>query len=293
MRTREYAGRADLRAMQRLVQEAWAVVGSKNERHVGDVAWADTHIPGRQDEFRRVLFEEEGRVVAWAWLFRPSTLDYQLRPGRSELLETVLDWFEDVAEADELSTSALASDAEARERLRVRGYEPEEDGPWFAYLAHDLTDLPAPAPPDGFELRTMRGDEDIPARAAVHQAAWKPSRVTEASVRDTMGTWPYRADLDCVAEGPDGRFGAYALAWYDDANRVGELEPVGTVPELRRHGLGRAVNLFALRRLHEVGAATAIVYCRGDDAYPAPKLLYESVGFRAHDRSVSYVKRGK
>jgi hypothetical protein len=53
MRTREYAGRADLRAMQRLVQEAWAVVGSKNERHVGDGAWADTHIPGRQDEFRR------------------------------------------------------------------------------------------------------------------------------------------------------------------------------------------------------------------------------------------------
>ena len=58
MQTREYAGRADLLAMQRLV---------------GDVAWADTHSPGRQDEFRRVLFEEDGRVVAWAWLFRPST----------------------------------------------------------------------------------------------------------------------------------------------------------------------------------------------------------------------------
>ena len=44
MQTREYAGGADLRAMQRLVQEAWAVVCSKNERHVGDVAWADTYV---------------------------------------------------------------------------------------------------------------------------------------------------------------------------------------------------------------------------------------------------------
>jgi len=277
--------------MQRLVQEAWAVVGSKNERHVGDAAWADTHIPGRQDEFRRVLFEEEGHVVAWAWLYRPSTLDYQLAPRRPELLDTVLDWFEDVAEADELSTSALATDAEAHERLRARGYGPEEDGPWFAYLAHDLTDLAAPSPPAGFELRTIRGDEDVRARTAVHQAAWEPSRVTEESVRDTMGTWPYRADLDCVAEAPRRRFGAYALAWYDDANRAGELEPVGTVPELRRHGLGRAVNLFALRRLKEAGAESAVVYCRGDKAYPVPKLLYESVGFRAHDRGVAYLKQ--
>jgi ribosomal protein S18 acetylase RimI-like enzyme len=55
-------------------------------------------------------------------------------------------------------------------------------------------------------------------------------------------------------------------------------EPACT-PGHRRLGLGRAVNLFALERLREEGAQLALVACRGDDAYPIPRKLYESVGF--------------
>lgn len=40
--------------------------------------------------------------------------------------------------------------------------------------------------------------------------------------------WPYRASLDCVIEATDGRFAADVLAWPDDENGVGLLEPVGT-----------------------------------------------------------------
>ncbi|MGH2883033.1 MAG: GNAT family N-acetyltransferase, partial [Solirubrobacteraceae bacterium] len=126
---------------------------------------------------------------------------------------------------------------------------------------------------------------------AVHRAAWEPSRMTEETVRATMATWPYRFDLDCVVEAPDGSFASSVLAWLDDANRVGEFEPVGTAPAHRRRGLGQAASLFALGRLRDAGAETAVVYCRGDAAYPIPKLLYESVGFRRHDRTVRFVAR--
>jgi hypothetical protein len=51
------------------------------------------------------------------------------------------------------------------------------------------------------------------------------------------------------------------------------------------------VNLDALRRLRAAGAERAIVLCRGDEDHPAPKLLYESVGFRQHSRSVDFRKR--
>ena len=71
---------------------------------------------------------------------------------------------------------------------------------------------------------------------------------------------------------------------------MGELEPVGTDPRFRRRGLGRAVNLFGLERLREVGARAAIVGCRGDDGHPAPRRLYESVGFTELSRNVRYVK---
>ena len=76
-----------------------------------------------------------------------------------------------------------------------------------------------------------------------------------------MATPPYRPTLDCVIEAPGGRFAAYALLWPEDATGVGELEPVGVREEFRRRGLGAAVCSFALRRWHEEGGHTAIVYC--------------------------------
>jgi ribosomal protein S18 acetylase RimI-like enzyme len=87
-------------------------------------------------------------------------------------------------------------------------------------------------------------------------------------------------------------FAAYCLAWLDERNRVGELEPVGTDPRFARRGLAAAVCTFALARLREHGARTAVVYARGDAAYPAPKRLYESIGFRPFTRSVTF-RRGR
>jgi ribosomal protein S18 acetylase RimI-like enzyme len=113
--------------------------------------------------------------------------------------------------------------------------------------------------------------------------------VTVESFTNVQAAWPYRTDLDCVVEAPDGSFAAYCLAWLDDANDVGELEPVGTHPDHRRRGLASAVCRFAHQRLREEGATRAIVYSiAGSDA----TTLYESIGMREHSRSIGLVKRG-
>jgi len=109
----------------------------------------------------------------------------------------------------------------------------------------------------------------------VHRDAWEPSRVTEASYARVQEAWPYRKTLDCVVEAPDGRFAASAILWPDDANGVGELEPVGVRPEFRRLGLGAAVCTFALQRWFEEGGRRAIVYCESEPAC----ALYASIGF--------------
>jgi ribosomal protein S18 acetylase RimI-like enzyme len=288
-----YASPDDLRTMQALVQEAWRLGGPKNERHVGDLAWSAFQHAGREREWARRLWFDGGELVAYGWLYLPeATLDWQLHPQlpqRSGLLDAVLDWFEAEAEGD-LATSALAEDAAALETLRSRGYAVVEGRPWTAYLARDLSRIAEPAVPAGFTLRTV-GPEDVVSRVDAHRSAFEPSRVTVASYRNVMAAWPYRPELDCVAVAPDDRVASYVLVWYDDANRVGELEPVGTHREFRRLGLARAVSLDALRRLRDAGAEQAIVLCRGDDGYPAPKRLYESVGFRQHSRSVGFRKR--
>ena len=79
---------------------------------------------------------------------------------------------------------------------------------------------------------------------------------------------------------------AYCLAWLDDANGVGELEPVGTHPDHRRRGLAAAVR-FALQRLREQGAERAIVYSLAGSEATA---LYESIGLHEHARSVGAVQ---
>ena len=124
----------------------------------------------------------------------------------------------------------------------------------------------------------------------MHRAAFHPSGVTEESYATVMAEWPYRPELDCAVVAPDGSFAAYALAWPDEANALGLLEPVGTHPEHQRLGLGRAVCLSALQRLREAGTRRALVGSRGDAAYPIPTRLYESIGFRELSRLLAYTK---
>jgi ribosomal protein S18 acetylase RimI-like enzyme len=271
--------------MQRLVQEGWALRGPAWAQHVGDLPWGRFQHVGREPEWRTQLWEEDGRVIAYGWLFEDGMLDFCVHPERPKLLDAVLDW------ADAKQTDALDANTDAIAALDRHGYErAPDDEQWFAYLARDLDDLPEPPLADGFTLRTVTA-RDVESRVGAHRSVWNPSRVTLESYRNVMGAWPYRADLDCIAVAPDGQVAAYCLAWLDDENRVGEFEPVGTRSDFRRRGLASAVCAFALRRLAEEGATSAIVYARGGDSYAAPKILYESLGFAQHARSVRFRRR--
>ena len=50
----------------------------------------------------------------------------------------------------------------------------------------------------------------------------------------------YRPDLDLHVRDAEGRIAAFATMWVDRRNGIGILEPVGTVPQYRQMGLGRA-----------------------------------------------------
>jgi ribosomal protein S18 acetylase RimI-like enzyme len=167
----------------------------------------------------------------------------------------------------------------------------EPDAFWMRKNARSLEEIEEPQVPDGYRLTTMAEYRDTASRSAAHRAAFHPSRFTDEVYAVVRETWPYRSDLDCVAVAPDGSVASYTLAWLDEQNRVGEFEPVGTHEAHQRKGLGRAVNLFALQRLRDEGATEALVGCRGDEEYPIPRKLYESVGFREITRAVSFRPR--
>ncbi|WP_102925070.1 hypothetical protein [Streptomyces noursei] len=53
--------------------------------------------------------------------------------------------------------------------------------------------------------------------------------------------------------------------------------------------MAQAVCTAALHAFAQAGGHRAIVYARGDAAYPVPKRLYESMGFSIYTRTYTYV----
>jgi GNAT superfamily N-acetyltransferase len=275
--SRLWRGYGETRAMQALAVEQRRRLGSRAPWHVGDIAWGLRQHEGREHEWTIRIWEEGGDVVAWSWLKGATgALEFDLRLDRLHLLDEILD----VPEARR--AFAFEDDEDVRAELERHGFVAPVSA--MHYLVRDLAALPEPKRlPEGFRCRTVRPG-DLAERVAVHRHVWAPSRVTESSFANVQATWPYRASLDCVVEGPDGRFAANFHSWPDDANGVGELEPVGVRSDHRRKGLGAAVCSFALGRLRDEGLRHAIVYCFEEPA----RALYESIGFERHAVLVGY-----
>lgn len=81
----------------------------------------------------------------------------------------------------------------------------------------------------------------------------------------------YREEMDLAIVDAHGDIASFATAWYDAANRIGILEPVGTIPKYRRMGLGRAVIAEACNRIRAQGGR--IMYVGSDQPF------YLALGF--------------
>ncbi len=82
----------------------------------------------------------------------------------------------------------------------------------------------------------------------------------------------YRSDLDLYVISESGEVASFCTMWFDETNKIGILEPVGTNPNYRKMGLGRAVIGEALRRIALEGATKAYVGSAQD--------FYTSIGFQ-------------
>ncbi len=285
---RRYTGPADLRAMQDLTQRIWS---EAQPHHVGDLAWGRSMCTTGAADWPIALWEDGGRVVAWAWANLPDDLRFQVAPEHPELVAEVLGWFDELAAGGPRELNPLEAQTDLVAEIVAHGYRAQDGAPFFAHHARNLADLPEPTLPEGYTARAVRGPADLARRVASHRAAWESTRVTAVSYRAVMAAWPYRVDLDWIVEAPDGTFAANCLIWLDPVLGVGMFEPVGTVPDHRRRGLSRAVCLAALHALRAAGGTRAIVCPRGDAAYPIPQALYRGIGFQPYARTRTYLKR--
>jgi mycothiol synthase len=295
--SRPYAGEDDLRRVLSFLSSATSASPPGAYWHPGDAVWG-VYQNTDFDPAREVrLWEDDGGLLGFAWLEDPDGVVMQVHPhlrGSGVLEDEMLDWatcqtrvvYGEEA-GDELWTRIPEDDGRLASFLSGRGFERDPDH--ALKMTQTLNGPPPiPAPPAGWTVREVGDEREWGERVEAHREVWHPSRVTPEAYRRLRRAPGYDPLLDLVAVAPDGTFAAYCLCWFDPASRTGLFEPVGTRPAHRGRGLGRAVMLEGLHRLHRLGARTAAVTALSNNR--AAIGLYESVGFRAANTERLYGK---
>ena len=286
--------------MQRLAQTIWRESPKLVDMTIAELAYQGgmaKSAPQTTSQLR--LWMSGADCLGWGWFFPAAHLRVRGSPTSSFASNRDLrlvrcgsaSWYGH-------RVAVREADAEALALVRARGFVADPDHIWMRLNHLDLDALPGAdvSPPRGFRLRSVADyDGDITKRVDVHQRSWADlgTRVSLETYPGVMGTWPYRSDLDFVLEAEDGTPAAFALGWLDDQNKVGEFEPVGTDPQFRGHGLGRAILILAMERFREAGATEMIVGSRGDAGHPVPSKLYQSAGFNQLSRQNWFVRHSE
>lgn len=291
MRSRGYGRDGDLALVCGFLSEAVAASPPHYYYHPGDFVWALFQNEDFDPRENVRLFEDDDGLLGYALLEGSDGVIMQTRPdlrGSGEIEDGMLSWATSRRNPETgIKTGSLETDTAMNALLEKLGFE-RNPNPSFKMLLHPLEDVPRVATPDGWSVRNVGDEEEWERCVDLHREVWSPSRVTLTAYERLRKAPGYDPSLDLVAVGPEGEFSAYAICWFDPRSCVGLFEPVGTHPEYRRMGLGKAVITEGLRRLRNLGARHALVLCAHDNE-PALRL-YENAGFRLVEREYVYVR---
>jgi GNAT superfamily N-acetyltransferase len=304
---------ADIPLMQGLAQRVTAIRPDliSAGASFGELAWVggQGRAPYGATWPRRLWFSGDD-LVAWAWAFLPrqvrrndgsvrdvtgASLSYQVHPDHTELVDEVIDWYDQVPAGLERTVSPTTAEEFSLERWAAHGYQTDPEaigdtGVWTQLNERDLlTDVEGPVLPGGYRFRTA---DEVGPEAAVraHVDAWAPTGYTAQSYEDVRQTAAYRGDLHVLVEAPDATMASSTIMWLDQANRTVEFEPVGTHPDHRRLGLARAMMLHGMHLARAAGATHATVVCLGAPGHPGARRLYYGLGFRELSRDAPLIK---
>jgi ribosomal protein S18 acetylase RimI-like enzyme len=137
-------------------------------------------------------------------------------------------------------------------------------------------------PPEGYTIRHVALPEDFEEYRKVLGAVFPHcANMTENLVRIYTEAEFYNDDLDLVVEALDGSFAAFVTVRIDPISRMAELEPVGTHPDNRGLGLGKAICAEGIRRVQKYNPSCIVIL--GAASTESASKLYDSLGFSKED----------
>ena len=185
-------------------------------------------------------------------------------------------------------TYAEAGDEHRERVLAGLGYAPA--GEAEILYAYDLERVPDATPlPAGYALRNARQHTDRVARARLRWRVFHPEVEADAIPEPVMHRhWSYDPELDLVVTAPGGDPVAFAVGWINPQTHIGEVEPVGTHPDVQRRGLARAAVTACFARMRERGARWVHIASAAEPA--VSNRLYRSLGPVGEQHFVRWVR---
>ncbi len=236
------------------------------------------------------LWEDaSGHLVAYALLAQPgSSLTFQVHPEaqgqgiEAEILAWGLQQTQAIAQVRDIPCDLWCrchdTELERQSLLEAARFQPlpERD----LRLVHPLDAPVAPVSlPEGFSPKLGVKQPELDAYQEMHQAVFDGMSMG----MDYHQSSAYQPDLDLIAVEPTGRFAAFCqcelkqVVSSQDEHLVGEVGVIGTRPELRHQGLGRALLCIGLRQMQERGATGAFLETQEPNVLA--QRLFTSVGF--------------
>ena len=231
------------------------------------------------------IWQKNGEIVSvvhYGWYLGEAF--FQFHPRYHHLRSEMLDYAEaaltrQVHENGRRYLCAYVNDNDLPflELVRERGYvkEAKETQPIYKY-----ENPPVFAPirlPRGYRFTSL---EEECNWEKVHRVMWQgfdhgenpPMTKEELESRRRMFMTPKaRLDLKIAVATTNGDFASFCGMFYESTRKFAYVEPVATVPEHRRKGLGKAAVLEGIRRCAALGAEITYV---GSD-----QVFYQSMGF--------------
>jgi len=247
------------------------------------------------------LWLDKGQIIAFALVDSYNNLVFEYREAGPDLQAEMVDWgVECVRRKPHGAEVPLTLDASCREADSDRISLLEQHG--FVrqpvrslHLARSLREpIPAPTSPAGFEIRPLRGRDEVEEWVRLHRAAFGTEHMTVGERLAMMSGTDYSPELDLVMVGPGGQLAAYCMCqiFREENARTGRNEgytdPVATHPEYQRRGLARALLLTGLRLLRERGVETAIMGTSSENE--KMQRAAKAVGFRVESATVWFAK---
>jgi GNAT superfamily N-acetyltransferase len=253
---------------------------------------ADEQVHGLQGWHQDIrLWETERGRLAGAVLFESDRdAAFILDPDRPEMAEAMLAWAEaryvqKGTNGGPLRIETMAGNVSlgqllvSRNYARVSGHYLHREKP-LGHAGADPVTLP-----QGFVIKPLEKLEEMREFHRAVKAVFSFEDSVEV-YRIVQEAPSYVPELDLLLLSAGGEVAAFCTAWLDRESSVSELEPVGTVPDYRKRGLGRALLAEASNRLRLLGCRTLTVNSWSESE--GANRLYEAAGLRAKARIDSW-----